>query len=76
MTAPLILAIEPDRQQAAQLALIAGRLSVELVLMDTTALALVVLRERLPYLVPPGCRDRHPVAQGRPRTHRGAARAR
>ena len=51
MTTPLILAIEPDRQQAAQLASIAGRLSVELVLMDTTAQALGVLRERLPDLV-------------------------
>ncbi len=51
MTTPLILAIEPDRQQAAQLASIAGRLSVELVLMDTTARALGVLRERLPDLV-------------------------
>jgi len=51
MTTPLILAIESDRQQAAQLASIAGRLSVELVLMDTTARALGVLHERLPDLV-------------------------
>ena len=49
---PLILAIEPERQQAALLSsLVRGRLSAELVLADTTEQALVAIGDRVPDLV-------------------------
>ena len=51
MTTPLILAVEPDRQQAAQLTSIARGLSVELVLAESLARALAALSERLPDLI-------------------------
>ena len=49
---PLILAIEPERQQAALLSsLVRGRLRAELVLADTTEQALVAIGDRVPDLV-------------------------
>ena len=49
---PLILAIEPERQQAALLSsLVRGRLSAELVLADTTEQAVVAIGDRVPDLV-------------------------
>lgn len=51
MTTPLILAIDPDRQQAPQLTSIARGLSVELVLAESATHALVALSERLPDLI-------------------------
>jgi hypothetical protein len=48
----LILAIEPDRRQTAQLVAIArGKLHVELVLADTTAQAIAELGNRVPDLI-------------------------
>lgn len=51
MTTPLILAIEPDRQQASQLTSIARGLSVQLVLVESAARALEALSDRLPDLI-------------------------
>lgn len=52
MSVPLILAIEPERQQAALLSsLVRGRLRAELVLADTTEQALVAIGDRVPDLV-------------------------
>lgn len=51
MTAPLILAIEPDRHQASQLTAIANGLSVEFVLAESGTRALEVLNKRLPDLI-------------------------
>jgi hypothetical protein len=49
---PLILAIEPDRRQAAQLsAVVRKRVSAELILVDTTAQALDAIGDRMPDLV-------------------------
>ena len=49
---PLILAIEPDRQQAAQLASIArGRIGAELVLADSAERALREVGDRIPDLI-------------------------
>lgn len=49
---PLILAIEPERQQAALLSsLVRGRLRAELVLADTTEQALAAIGDRVPDLV-------------------------
>ena len=49
---PLILAIEPDRQQAAQLGSIArGRIGAELVLADSAERALRELGDRIPDLI-------------------------
>ena len=48
---PLILAIQPDRRQASQLASIAKRISAELVLTESAARAVAVLGERLPDLI-------------------------
>lgn len=49
---PLILAIEPERQQAVLLSsLVRGRLRAELVLADTTEQALVAIGDRVPDLV-------------------------
>ena len=49
---PLILAIEPDRHQAAQIASIAqGRVGAELVLADTAERALRALGNRVPDLI-------------------------
>src|SRR5687768_16356052 len=51
VSAPLILAIQPDRRQASQLASIAKRISAELVLTESAARAVAVLGERLPDLI-------------------------
>lgn len=51
MTRPLILAIEPDRAQGAQLSSIARRLDAELVLKETASDAIAVLQGRLPDLI-------------------------
>jgi hypothetical protein len=52
VSVPLILAIEPERQQAALLSgLVRGRLRAELVLADTTEQALVAIGDRVPDLV-------------------------
>ncbi|MBI4888031.1 MAG: hypothetical protein HY824_13130 [Acidobacteria bacterium] len=51
MTAPLILAIEADARQAAQLTAVAGRLSAELRLVSSAGCALASLDERLPDLI-------------------------
>ena len=49
---PLILAIEPDRRQAAQLkTLVRSRLGADLVLAETTELALEAIGDRVPDLV-------------------------
>ena len=49
---PLILAIEPDKRQAAQLkVLVKNRLHADLVLADTTELALEAIGNRIPDLV-------------------------
>jgi len=49
---PLILAIEPDKRQAAQLkVLVRNRLRADLVLADTTELALEAIGNRIPDLV-------------------------
>src|SRR5688572_14657942 len=49
---PLILAIEPDRQQANELAaIVRGRLRAELILADTAEPALVALGDRVPDLI-------------------------
>jgi hypothetical protein len=48
---PLILAIEPDPRQAAQIAVIARRVGAELMLADTTQGALDVIGDRVPDLV-------------------------
>src|SRR5213082_2827544 len=49
---PLILAIEPDKRQAAQLkVLVRNRLRADLVLADTTELALEAIGDRIPDLV-------------------------
>ena len=49
---PLILAIEPDRRQAAQLsAVVRKRVSAELILVDTTEQALDAIGNRMPDLV-------------------------
>jgi hypothetical protein len=49
---PLILAIEPDRRQAAQLKrLVRGSVDADLVLADTTELALEAIGDRIPDLV-------------------------
>jgi hypothetical protein len=49
---PLILAIEPDRRQAAQLsAVVRKRLDAELILVDTTERALDAIGNRMPDLV-------------------------
>ena len=48
---PLILAIEPDRRQAAQLTSVIRRVGAELVLADTTAHALDAIGSRVPDLV-------------------------
>jgi hypothetical protein len=49
---PLILAIEPDRRQAAQLsAVVRKRVDAELILVDTTELALDAIGNRMPDLV-------------------------
>jgi hypothetical protein len=49
---PLILAIEPDRRQAAQLKrLVRGSVAADLVLADTTELALEAIGDRIPDLV-------------------------
>jgi hypothetical protein len=49
---PLILAIEPDKRQAAQLkVLVKNRLHADLVLADTTELALEAIGDRIPDLV-------------------------
>ena len=49
---PLILAIEPDRRQAAQLsAVVRKRVSAELILVDTTERALDAIGNRMPDLV-------------------------
>src|SRR5213596_702124 len=49
---PLILAIEPDKRQAAQLkVLVRTRLRADLVLADTTELALEAIGDRIPDLV-------------------------
>ena len=47
----LILAIQPDRRQASQLASIARRMSVELVLMESAEPAIAALGARLPDLI-------------------------
>ena len=47
----LILAIEPDRKQAAQLATIVRGLSAELILVDTTERALDAIGTEVPDLV-------------------------
>ena len=77
---PLILAIEPDRYQAAQLAgIIRRRVQAELVLADTTERALDAIGQRVPdlVLVPPLLsprtmpRSRRPSGSSRPlRTYR------
>ena len=51
VSAPLILAIQPDRRQASQLSAIAKRISAELVLTESAARAVAVLGERLPDLI-------------------------
>jgi hypothetical protein len=51
MSAPLILAIQPDRRQASHLASIAKRISAELLLTESAAKAVAVLGERLPDLI-------------------------
>ena len=51
MSRPLILAIQPDRQQASQLASVARRISAELLLMESTDRAIAVLGERVPDLI-------------------------
>src|SRR5258706_16027166 len=48
---PLILAIEPDRRQAAQLTGVIRRVGAEMVLADTTAHALDAIGSRVPDLV-------------------------
>src|SRR5438034_4104720 len=49
---PLILAIEPDKRQAAQLkVLVRNRVHADLVLADTTELALEAIGDRIPDLV-------------------------
>jgi len=49
---PLIVAIEPDRNQASQLtAIVRGRLRAELVLADSAELALAALGDRVPDLI-------------------------
>src|SRR6266542_6656324 len=49
---PLILAIEPDRRQAAQLSvLVRKRVHAELILVDTTERALDAIGNRMPDLV-------------------------
>src|SRR6185503_19271880 len=49
---PLILAVEPDRRQAAQLTgLIRHHVGVELILADTTEGALMAIGHRMPDLV-------------------------
>src|SRR5436309_11526471 len=49
---PLILAIEPDKRQAAQLkVLVKNRLRADLILADTTELALEAIGDRIPDLV-------------------------
>src|SRR5436309_9871387 len=48
---PLILAIEPDRRQAAQIKSIVHKLNAELVLADTADAALQALGERVPDLI-------------------------
>src|SRR3954462_8993160 len=49
---PLILAIEPDRKQAAQLAgVVRRRVEAELILVDTTERALDAIGNRMPDLV-------------------------
>jgi hypothetical protein len=49
---PLILAIEPDRRQAAQLsAVVRKRVNAELILVDTTEVALDAIGNRMPDLV-------------------------
>src|SRR3954470_4206116 len=49
---PLILAIEPDRRQAAQLsAVVRKRVHAELILVDTTERALDAIGNRMPDLV-------------------------
>ena len=48
---PLILAIEPDRRQAAQLTGVIRRVGAELVLADTTGHALDAIGSRVPDLV-------------------------
>ena len=51
MTKPLILAIEPDPLQGAQLSSMAARLGAELVLTETTPAGIEVLGARLPDLI-------------------------
>ena len=51
MSAPLILAIQPDRRQQSQLASIARRISAELLLTESAERAMAVLGERLPDLI-------------------------
>src|ERR1700682_2806308 len=49
---PLILAIEPDRRQAAQLSvMVRKRIHAELILVDTTERALDAIGNRMPDLV-------------------------
>ena len=48
---PLILAVEPDRRQAAQLTSVIRRVGAELVLADTTEHALDAIGSRVPDLV-------------------------
>jgi CheY-like chemotaxis protein len=50
-TKPLILAIEPDPQQAAQLRSVAGRVKAELLLVQSADRALATLDERVPDLI-------------------------
>jgi hypothetical protein len=51
MSAPLILAIQPDKRQASQLPSIARRVSAELLLTDSAAKAIVMLGKRVPDLI-------------------------
>ncbi len=51
MSAPLILAIQPDKRQASQLASIARRVSAELLLTESAAKAIVMLGKRVPDLI-------------------------
>jgi hypothetical protein len=51
MPTALILAIQPDRRQASQLTVIARRMAVELVLMDSAPPAIAALGTRLPDLI-------------------------
>jgi CheY-like chemotaxis protein len=51
VSAPLILAIQPDRRQQSQLASIARQVSAELLLTESVERAIAVLAERLPDLI-------------------------